>query len=60
MDPMLNTNSNEEQGNHLHAGNELNEKSELMQIFERQVNDAYCAYRDLLKEILDNDVKGAA
>lgn len=60
MDPMLNTNGMDEQNAQLSANTETNEKSELMQIFERQVNDAYWAYRDLLKEILTNDVKGAA
>lgn len=31
------------------------DKSELMQVFEQQVHDAYWAYRDLLKAILEND-----
>jgi hypothetical protein len=31
------------------------EKSELMQVFEYQVNDIYWAYRDLLKEIFEGD-----
>ena len=31
------------------------EKSELMQVFEHQVYDAYWAYRDLLKAILESD-----
>lgn len=31
------------------------EKSELMQIFEYQVNDAYWAYKDLLVAIFEND-----
>ncbi len=60
MDPMLNTNSNEEQGTHLNASNENSEKSELMQIFENQVKDNYWAYRDLLKEIFSADIQGAA
>lgn len=59
MDPMLNT-SNEEQQASLNSGNEGSEKSDLMQFFENRVNDAYWAYRDLLKEILDGDVKGVA
>lgn len=31
------------------------DKSELMQFFENHVNDAYWAYKDLLKAILDKD-----
>lgn len=31
------------------------EKSELMQIFEYQVNDLYWAYKDLLKAIFENE-----
>lgn len=31
------------------------EKSELMRIFESQVNDVYWAYKDLLKAILESD-----
>ena len=31
------------------------EKSELMRIFESQVNDAYWAYKDLLRAILESD-----
>ncbi|MBL7932875.1 MAG: hypothetical protein JNL60_13280 [Bacteroidia bacterium] len=59
MDPMLNTN-NEEQQASLNSNSNGSEKSELMQFFEDRVNDAYWAYRDLLKEILDGDVKGTA
>jgi hypothetical protein len=32
-----------------------NEKSELMQYFESQVNDMYWAYKDLLKEIFKSE-----
>jgi len=32
-----------------------NEKSELMQYFESQVNDIYWAYKDLLKEIFEKE-----
>ncbi len=32
-----------------------NEKSELMQFFENQVHDMYWAYRDLLKEIFEEE-----
>jgi hypothetical protein len=31
------------------------EKSELMKFFEYQVNDAYWAYKDLVKAILEAD-----
>ena len=31
------------------------EKSELMQVFENHVHDAYWAYRDLLKAIFEKD-----
>lgn len=56
---MLNTN-NEEQQASLSSNNDNSGKSDLMQFFEDRVNDAYWAYRDLLKEILDGDVKGTA
>lgn len=59
MDPMLNTNS-EENHTSLNSSNDGSDKSDLMQFFENRVNDAYWAYRDLLKEILDSDIKGAA
>ena len=59
MDPMLNTNSEEQQAS-LNSNSNGSEKSELMQFFEDRVNDTYWAYRDLLKEILDGDVKGVA
>ncbi|WP_317898138.1 hypothetical protein [Aurantibacillus circumpalustris] len=36
------------------------EKSELMQFFEYQVHDAYWAYKDLLKEIFENDNQAEA
>lgn len=32
-----------------------NEKSELMQLFESQVQDIYWAYKDLLKAIFENE-----
>ena len=51
MDATLNT-QGEEQSAPLEA---QSEKSELMQIFERQVNDVYWAYKDLLKAIIDAD-----
>ena len=31
------------------------DKSELMQLFESQVNDLYWAYKDLLKAIFESD-----
>ena len=37
-----------------------NEKSELMQYFESQVHDMYWAYKDLLKEIFENDKEAEA
>lgn len=36
-------------------GSNSNDKSELMKYFEYQVNDAYWAYKDLLKEIFESD-----
>ena len=36
-------------------GSTGNEKSDLMNYFECQVNDAYWAYKDLLKEIFESD-----
>jgi hypothetical protein len=49
MDATLNPN-NEPQSNSMEAGNG---KSELMQFFENQLNDAYWAYKDLLKAIFE-------
>jgi hypothetical protein len=40
--------------------NAAGEKSELMQLFEMQVTDAYWAYRDLLCAIFDNDGEAEA
>jgi len=37
------------------GSNSGNEKSDLMKYFEYQVNDAYWAYKDLLKEIFESD-----
>jgi hypothetical protein len=51
MDATLNP-QNQEQSASMDAGNE---KSELMQFFENQVNDIYWAYKDLLKEIFESD-----
>jgi hypothetical protein len=51
MDATLNS-QNESQSSSFSSNNE---KSELMQFFEYQVNDAYWAYKDLLKEILESD-----
>lgn len=48
MDAVLNP-QNENQSASLEMGSE---KSELMQLFEMQVNDPEWAYRDLLKAIL--------
>ncbi len=36
------------------------EKSELMQRFEAQVNDAYWAYKDLVRALLDLDDQNIA
>ena len=52
MDATLNT-PNENQSSSFNSNS--NEKSELMQFFEYQVHDTYWAYKDLLKEILEND-----
>jgi hypothetical protein len=51
MEAMLNP-QNENQAN---AMQNNSEKSELMQFFENQVHDIYWAYKDLLKEIFEND-----
>jgi hypothetical protein len=51
MDTILHS-QNEEQAFPLETGGE---KSEIMQLFERQVSDAYWAYRDLLREIFESD-----
>lgn len=50
MEAMLNP-QNEESA----TFSQNNEKSELMQYFEYQVNDMYWAYKDLLKEIFADD-----
>lgn len=52
MEATLNT-PNENQPSSFNSNS--NEKSELMQVFERQVHDVYWAYKDLLKEIFEND-----
>lgn len=49
MDATINQNSNEQS---FSAGQD-NTKSELMQFFERQVNDIYWAHKDLLKAIFE-------
>lgn len=46
---------NSQNDNQASFGSNNSEKSELMQVFEYQVNDVYWAYKDLLKEILQND-----
>jgi hypothetical protein len=51
MDATLNP-QNENQSANFESSNE---KSELMQYFESQVNDMYWAYKDLLKEIFSTD-----
>lgn len=52
MEATLNS-QNENQPNSFSANS--NEKSDLMKYFEYQVKDAYWAYKDLLKEIFEND-----
>lgn len=52
MEATLNS-QNENQ--HHSFGANSNDKSELMKYFEYQVTDAYWAYKDLLKEIFEND-----
>lgn len=54
MDATLNNQSQEQQGGPIHQ-EASSEKSELMQVFEKQVSDVYWAYKDLLKAILEND-----
>ena len=49
MEAMLNP-QNENQSVSLENNNE---KSELMQFFESQVNDVYWAYKDLLKAVFE-------
>jgi hypothetical protein len=56
MDTIINQ-QHEDQAFPLDAGSD---KSELMQIFERQVNDAYWAYKDLLRAIFENDEQAEA
>ena len=51
MDAMLNP-KNDDQSLSM---DQNNEKSELMQYFEAQVNDIYWAYKDLLKEIFESE-----
>jgi len=52
MEAMLNP-QNENQASSFSSNN--TEKSDLMKYFEYQVNDAYWAYKDLLKEIFSGD-----
>jgi len=54
MDAMLNP-QNQEQPVSPVSLESNGEKSELMQIFESQVNDMYWAYRDLLKAIFESE-----
>lgn len=51
MDTLLNSQSD----NQPVSMSNSSEKSELMQVFEYQVNDIYWAYKDLLKEIFEGD-----
>lgn len=51
MEATINQNS----GEHSFSFEQDNSKSELMQFFEKQVNDIYWAHRDLLKAIFEAD-----
>jgi hypothetical protein len=57
MDATLNTQGQEQTRpeTYREAQEAASEKSELMQIFEMQVKDAYWAYKDLLKAIVENE-----
>jgi hypothetical protein len=58
MDATLNTQAQEQQAppdSYREEQETASEKSELMQIFEMQVKDAYWAYRDLLRAILESE-----
>ena len=56
MDTILNSHSESQSSEHYRSQmGDNNEKSELMQLFERNVHDMYWAYRDLLREIFESD-----
>jgi hypothetical protein len=58
MEATLNTQGQEQQAppdTYREQQEAAGEKSELMQIFEMQVKDAYWAYKDLLRAIIENE-----
>lgn len=61
MDTILNSqNEGQSSDNFRSQMGDNNGKSELMQMFERNVHDAYWAYRDLLREIFESDDEATA
>lgn len=53
MDATINPNSSEQSFGQTYSSQQDNTKSELMQFFEKQVNDIYWAHKDLLKAIFE-------